>query len=95
MRKWVSLILVSVFMYCSLLAHAENNPGNGVISDWYDDFERVFGNVTSIVQALENNDRYVAGVSYSPVFTIETEDYLLQVIEMWSDGNAILANVEL
>ena len=95
MRKWISLILVSVFMYSSLLAHAENDSGSGVVSDWYNDYERVFGNVTSIAQALENNNRYVAGVSYYPTFSFETEDYLLQVIEIWSDSDEIFANLEL
>lgn len=95
MRKWISLILVSVFMHSSLLAHAENDSGSGVVSDWYNDYERVFGSVASIVQAIENHDRYVAGVSYVPAFTIETEDYLLQVVELWSDENEVFANIEL
>ena len=94
MRKWISIILTSVFMFSSILSYADN-MGSNIIMDWYHEYKQVFGNITSIAQAIENNDCYVAGDSYSPAFVIETEDYLLQVVEMWSDGNEVFANIEL
>lgn len=95
MRKWLSSILLFIFLSASLPTHAENSLESGSISDWYDEYERAFGNITSIAQSLENDDRYTAGVSYYPAFSLETEEYLLRVIEIWSDGNEIFANVEL
>lgn len=95
MAKWFKLILFSVFMCSSLLSYAEDSSESDVSFDWYDEYERINGNVKSIADEVGNNDRYLAGASYSPHFTIKTEDFVLQVVEMWSDGNEMFANVEL
>lgn len=99
MRKWFGFFLVFVLTFTSILSYADNNMGSHIVTDWYQEFARVFGNFTSIEQAIVdqygNNDHYAEGVSYSPAFMIETEEYLLQVIEIWSDGTEIYANFEL